>query len=61
VLASLPPWPPSFAAGAAKASFDVMHTGITKMGARTIMLDRVLAQYGPQAKEVRNVVAGLQC
>lgn len=48
-------------AGAAKGSFDVMHTGITKMGARTIMLDRVLAQYGPQAKEVRNVAAGLQC
>lgn len=48
-------------AGAAKGSFDVMHTGITKMGARTIMLDRVLAHYGPQAKEVRNVAAGLQC
>jgi len=38
-----------------------MHTGITKMRARTIMLDRVLAHYGPQAKEVRNVAAGLQC
>ena len=48
-------------AGAAKGSFDVMHTGITEMGASTIMLARVLAHYGPQAKEVRNVAAGLQC
>ena len=48
-------------AGAAKGSFDVMHTGITEMGASTIMLARVLAHYGPQATKVRNVAAGLQC
>ena len=45
----------------AKNSFDAMNTGITKMGATTIMPDRVVAHYGPRTKDVRNAAAGLQC
>jgi len=45
----------------AKNSFDAMNTGITEMGARTILLARGLAHYGPRTKDVRNAAAGLQC
>lgn len=37
----------------AKSSFDVMNAGITQGSAKIIMLDRTLAAYGPDAKEVR--------
>lgn len=42
--------------GSAKSSFDAMNTGITEIGARTIMLDRVLAHYGPETGELRNML-----
>lgn len=38
--------------GSSKSSFDAMDTGINEMAAKTILLDRVLAQYGPEAKDV---------
>ena len=37
----------------AKGSFDTMATGIAQLGAKIIMLDHVLADYGPEAKEAR--------
>ena len=40
----------------AKGSFDTMSSGITQAGAKIILLDRVLARYGPEAKEVRNLL-----
>jgi hypothetical protein len=38
----------------AKTSFDDMSNAITQSGARLIMLDRVLIQYGPQTQDIRN-------
>jgi hypothetical protein len=40
----------------AKGSFDTMSSGITQAGAKIISLDRVLARYGPEAKEVRDLL-----
>ncbi len=37
----------------AKATFDTLNEGIKQMSAKTILLDRTLAQYGPEAKSVR--------
>ena len=37
----------------AKSSFDTMSTGIKQGGAKVILLDRVLAQYGPETKAIR--------
>jgi len=37
----------------AKSSFDTMSQGIVQGGAKIILLDRVLAQYGPEAKPLR--------
>jgi len=37
----------------AKGKFDSTNAGITEGGAKVILLDRVLASYGPEAKEVR--------
>ena len=37
----------------AKGSFDAMATGIAQLGAKIILLDRALADYGPEAKEAR--------
>ena len=37
----------------AKSSFDAMNTRITQAGASVIVLDRVLAEYGPDAKNAR--------
>jgi len=44
--------------GSAKSSFDAMNNGITEMGAKTIMLDRVLANYGPESKDARDAIRG---
>src|SRR5436190_13277407 len=49
----------------AKNSFDTMATGIAQNGAKIIMLDRVLADYGPETKEAReqlrnNTAAGIE-
>ena len=40
--------------GSAKSSFDAMNTGITQAAAKAIMLDRILADYGPEAKDARD-------
>ena len=37
----------------AKSSFDAMNTRITQAGASVIVLDRMLAEYGPDAKNAR--------
>ncbi len=37
----------------AKSSFDNMNSGMVQCGAKLILLDRVLAQYGPETKAVR--------
>jgi hypothetical protein len=39
--------------GAAKGSFDVQATQVTQITANLILLDRVLAQYGPEARPIR--------
>ncbi len=39
--------------GSAKDKFDATNSAITEGGAKTIMLDRVLANYGPETKEMR--------
>ena len=40
----------------AKGSFDTMSSGIVQAGAKVILLDRILAQYGPEAKRIREQV-----
>lgn len=51
--------------GSAKSSFDTMNAGITQSGAKIILLDRMLATYGPETKAVReqlrrSVAAGIE-
>src|SRR5262245_9265651 len=38
----------------AKSSFDAMNTAIASAGAKIIMFDRTLANYGPEANDVRH-------
>jgi hypothetical protein len=37
----------------AKSSFDGMNAGIAQAGAKVMLLDHILADYGPETKEVR--------
>jgi len=37
----------------AKSSFDAMNAGIAQTGAKVLLVDHVLADYGPETKEVR--------
>ena len=51
--------------GSAKNSFDATSTAMTQNGAKIILLDRVLAAYGPETKATREqlrraVVAGIE-
>lgn len=39
--------------GSAKQSYDAQGTAVTNMAAQMIMLDRVLAHYGPETKPIR--------
>ena len=39
--------------GSAKSSFDVTNTAIVQNGAKIILLDRVLAAYGLETKDLR--------
>lgn len=41
--------------GSAKGTLDAMDTGITQIGAKVILLDRVLARYGPEARPARDL------
>lgn len=45
--------------GSAKSSFDAQTTDVASMSAKVVMLDRVLANYGPEAKEARNLLRGV--
>jgi hypothetical protein len=44
--------------GSAKSSFDATSTAITQGGAKVILLDRVLAAYGPETKKAREQLRG---
>src|SRR5437763_15220282 len=51
--------------GSAKSSFDVTNTAIVQNGAKIILLDRMLAAYAPETKDLREqllsaVVAGIE-
>ena len=51
--------------GSAKSSFDVVQAGITQSSAKIILLDRALAEYGPETKPAReqlrrSVAAGIE-
>lgn len=39
--------------GSAKGSFDAQKAALTQMSAKVILIDRVLAHYGPESKEAR--------
>jgi hypothetical protein len=38
----------------AKGNFDTMNNGLVQVGAKIVLLDRLLAQYGPETKESRD-------
>jgi hypothetical protein len=38
----------------AKSSFDMQNTELTEMSRKVVLLDRILAHYGPEAKEARD-------
>jgi hypothetical protein len=40
----------------AKGSYDAQNNELTEMSAKIVLLDRVLAHYGPEAKEARDLV-----
>ena len=40
----------------AKGNFDTMSSELRQAGARVILLDRVMAQYGPETKETRELL-----
>ena len=40
----------------AKGTFDTMTTEIKQVGAKIMLLDRVMAQYGPETKETRELL-----
>ena len=49
----------------AKSTFDAVDTAITQSGAKVILLDRALANYGPETKDIREhlrstVIAGIE-
>ncbi len=49
----------------AKSTFDAMNNGLTQTGAKVIALDRLLANYGPETREIRltlrrNLLTSLQ-
>jgi hypothetical protein len=49
----------------AKGSFDEVNAGITRSGAKIILLDRILADYGPETRSIREqlrrtVAAGIE-
>lgn len=42
--------------GSAKSSFDALNDGIKQFGAKLIVLDRALSNYGPETKEIRTTI-----
>src|SRR5436190_13318816 len=43
----------------AKSSCDAQSSELTEMSAQIVVLDRVLAHYGPEAKETRDLLRGV--
>jgi hypothetical protein len=43
----------------AKGSYDTQNNELTEMSAKVVLLDRVLAHYGPETKEVRDVLRSI--
>lgn len=39
----------------AKSSLDAVNQGLTEMGAKIIVFDRILANYGPEANDIRSL------
>lgn len=54
---------PGLLVASAKSSFDAQRNGLTQLSANLVLLDRILAHYGPETKEcreqLRESVAGL--
>jgi len=42
----------------AKAAYDAQSTEVTEMSANIVVLDRILAHYGPETKEARDLLRG---
>jgi len=42
--------------GSTKSSYDAQKSELTQMSAKIVLLDRVLAHYGPETKETRDLV-----
>jgi hypothetical protein len=42
----------------AKGSYDAQSNDLTQMSANVVVLDRILAHYGPEAKETRDLLRG---
>ena len=42
----------------AKGSFDTQRNELTQMAANIILLDRILAHYGPETKDARDLLKG---
>jgi len=40
----------------AKGSFDTMNNGLIQTGSKIVLLDRVMAQYGPETREARDLL-----
>ena len=40
----------------AKGSFDTMNTGLNQSGSKIILLDRFMAHYGPETREIRDLL-----
>jgi hypothetical protein len=43
----------------AKSSYDAQSGALTDMSSKVVLLDRVLAHYGPETKDVRNLLRGI--
>jgi hypothetical protein len=43
----------------AKGSYDAQKDEVTQMSAKVILLDRTLARYGPEAKDIRTLIRGV--
>jgi len=46
----------TYIVASAKNSFDTQSTELTQMSAKVVLLDRVLARYGPETKEARELL-----
>jgi hypothetical protein len=42
--------------GSAKGTFDTVNNGLKQVGLKIILLDRTLAQYGPETREARDIL-----